>query len=84
VQFGAPVLGRAVELVDADHLGLQPPAEDAGAAPCAEAGDGAAAQRSVDVDRPAGDDLGARGRRSGQRGTRFCVSISETVGAKSR
>src|SRR5688572_24651993 len=61
------VLGGLVEPVDGDELGLELAAIDAGPGVAHRAGDGAAAQRAVDMDRAAGDDLGARGDRAHDR-----------------
>src|SRR3954471_2500703 len=55
------VVRGLVKPVDGDELGFEFPAEDPGAAVAGRARDGASAQRAVDVDRAAGDDLGARG-----------------------
>src|SRR5262245_54973151 len=53
------LLGGGVETVDGKQLGFDPVAEDARAGVAAGARHGAAAQRSVDVDRTARHDLGA-------------------------
>src|SRR5882672_10797131 len=58
-QGGVEVLRRAVEAVDRQQLRLDLAAEDARLPVARHAGHGAAPQGAVDVDRAAGDDLGA-------------------------
>ena len=54
------VVRGLVEPVDGDELSFEFPAEDPGAPVAGDACDRASAQRAVDVDRAAGDDLRAR------------------------
>src|SRR4051794_20619392 len=61
---GLQVVGGPVEAVDRQELGLEPAAEDARPRVAHGARDGAAAQDAVDVDRAAGDHLGAGADRS--------------------
>ena len=61
---GVHVVGGLVDAVDRQQFGFQPAAEDARAVVAGEAGDRPAAQRAVDMDRAAGDHLGARGDRA--------------------
>ena len=53
------VLSRQVEAVDGDELGLELAAENARRGVAGRAGHGSAAQRAVDMDGAAGDDLRA-------------------------
>ncbi len=74
-------VGGAEQAVDADQLGLELAAADPGPGIAARAGDGAAAQGPVDVDRAAGQDLGAGGDRAHHRHVALGV-IDRLAGAQ--
>jgi hypothetical protein len=63
-QFRFDIVGGAVEAADGEQLGLDLAAKDAGPFIAVRACKGAAAQRAIDVDRAAGDDLGTGGDRT--------------------
>ena len=64
VQSLAPMFGRVVKSVDRNQFGDQLLAENTCGRAGFEPGDGPAAQRAVNMDRAAGDDLRTGGDRS--------------------
>ena len=58
-QFGRKILHDLVVSRDRDQFGVEFAAEDASLVVVARAGEGASAQRAVNVDRTVGDDLRA-------------------------